>query len=110
MKLPLREKAFIPREKLTEYILSETHPVGSSKAKFFRGLGFDETNVGQLAKSILVLSKTNEVKNIRKFVYGINYTVEGKIKTPTGKTVAIITVWFAETKNSRPSFVTAYPV
>ncbi|OGE38109.1 hypothetical protein A3B45_05415 [Candidatus Daviesbacteria bacterium RIFCSPLOWO2_01_FULL_39_12] len=110
MKLPFKEKACIPKEKLTDYILSESHPVGSSKAKFFRGLGFDETNVDQLAKSILKVARTNNVKSVRKFTYGTNYIVEGVIETPIGKAVKITTVWFMKTEKSRPSFVTAYPV
>ncbi len=110
MKLPQADKAIVPREKLIDYILSESHPVGSSKAKFFRGLGFDETNVGKLAKSLLRIAKENDVKNVRKFSYGTNYIVEGTIETPIGKTVKIVTVWFIKTEKSRPSFVTAYPV
>ena len=57
MKLPQGDRAIISREKLTDYILSESHPVGSSKAKFFRGLGFDETNIDKLAKSLLRVAK-----------------------------------------------------
>jgi hypothetical protein len=37
MKLPTRENAFVPPSKLKDYLLSETHVVGRSKAKFFRG-------------------------------------------------------------------------
>lgn len=110
MKLPFRKNAYIPKEKLTEYLLSETHPVGGSKAKFFRGLGFNERNVDKLAKSLLRIAKTNDVKEIREFVYGINYVIEGIIETPRGRTVNIKTVWFTKTLESRPSFVTAYPV
>ncbi|EKD91393.1 MAG: hypothetical protein ACD_30C00014G0003 [uncultured bacterium] len=43
MKLPNGSKTFISKEKLLNYILSEIHPVGKFKAKFFRNLGFDET-------------------------------------------------------------------
>lgn len=110
MKLPRRKSAYIPKGKLTDYLLSESHPVGSSKAKFFRGLGFDEENVDQLAESLLQIGKNNDVKKVRKFTYGTNYMLEGTIKTPIGKTVEIITVWFIKTEKSRPSFVTAYPV
>jgi len=45
MRLPNGTNAYVPREKLVEYLLSETHAVGKSKARFFRGFGFDETNV-----------------------------------------------------------------
>lgn len=110
MKLPNSDKAIIPKEKLIDYLLSETHPVGSSKAKFFRGLGFNETNVGLLAKLLLHIAQTNDVKNVRKLAYGTNYSIEGIVKTPNGKTITIITVWFIPIEKSRPSFVTAYPV
>ena len=110
MKLPNSSKVIIPRKKLIDYILSESHPVGSSKAKFFRGLGFDEKNIDKLAKSLLRVAKENDVKNVRKFSYGTNYIVEGTIETPIGKAVKLVTVWFIKTEKSRPGFVTAYPV
>ena len=110
MKLPYSKNAYIPEEKLVDYLLSETHPVGSSKAKFFRGLGFSEVNVGQLAKLLLHIARTNDVKDIRKFAYGTNYVIEGILGIPGGKNVTITTVWFVQTEKSRPSFVTAYPV
>lgn len=110
MKLPNSDKAIVPKEKLTDYLLSETHPVGSSKAKFFRGLGYKETNVEKLAKSLLNIVKTNDVKNVRQLAYGTNYLIEGDVETPSGKTVTITTVWFIKTSKIRPSFVTAYPV
>lgn len=110
MKLPNSKNAYIPKKKLTEYILSETHPVGSAKAKFFRGLGFNDTHLEQLAKLLLHIAKTNDVKNVRKLAYGTNYLIEGKIETPSGKTVIIATVWFIQASKAKPSFVTAYPV
>lgn len=110
MKLPSSDKAIVPKKKLIDYLLSETHPVGSSKAKFFRGHGYKKTNIEELAKSLLHIAQTNDVKNIRELDYGTNYLIEGTIKTPNGKTVIITTVWFIQTEKSRPSFVTAYPV
>lgn len=110
MKLPNGKNAYVSKEKLVDYILSETHPVGSTKAKFFRGLGFKERNMGQLAKSLIQIARANEIKSSRESIYGINYLIEGKVKTPSGKTVVIITVWFIEKGGNRPSFVTAYPV
>ena len=40
MKLPNASVARVDFEKLTEYLLSETHPIGRSKAAVFRRLGF----------------------------------------------------------------------
>lgn len=119
MKLPNSQNVSISREKLTKYLLSETHSVGSSKAKFFRGLGFDETSLDILKQSLSKVAQTGEVKEIRELSYGTNYAIDGVIETPSGKTVRITTVWFiSRAKEGRfiksgrnmPSFVTAYPV
>jgi hypothetical protein len=47
MRLPNAERAVIERRKLSEYLLSETHPVGKFKAQFFKKLGFKQANVEQ---------------------------------------------------------------
>jgi len=39
LKLPNGNHAFIEVEKVSAYLLSESHPVGRLKAQFFRGLG-----------------------------------------------------------------------
>lgn len=57
MKLPLRETAYIPKEKLTDYILSETHADGKLKAKLFRKFGFNEANVSLLEKLLLNIAQ-----------------------------------------------------
>ncbi len=101
MKLPNSEKALVSKEKLSNYLLSETHPVGGSKAKFFRRLGLNETNLNLLTKSLLKIARKNEVKGVRKIVYGTNYMIEGEIDTPSGKKVRIITVWFTKTEKMK---------
>lgn len=110
MKLPNRDKAIVHRNKLLSYLLSETHPVGSTKARFFHNLGFNKTNVDQLERALLNITRTNDIKSERKFVYGTNYVIDGIIDTPSGKKVVITSVWFIKTARSRPRFVTAYPV
>lgn len=110
MKLPYREKASVAEEKLTEYLLSETHPIGSSKAKFFRKHGFNEKNVEILTKLLLKIASDNEIRDVKTLIYGINYVIEGIIDTPAGRTIKVMTVWFIPTGKRKPSFVTAYPV
>jgi len=56
MKLPRREKAYVNREKLTDYLLSESHPVGRTKAKLFRKMGFSKKEPEFLEKAILFYS------------------------------------------------------
>lgn len=110
MKLPGYNSVFISKVKLTDYVLSETHTTGKSKAKFFRKLGFFETNVGLFEKALRKLIKSEEVKDEIVSEYGIKYIVDGKINTPIGKTVRIRTIWIIENGQKRPRFVTVYPL
>lgn len=110
MKLPHRKNAYIPKEKLTDYILSETHADGKLKAKLFRKFGFNETNVSLLEKSLLNIAYTQKVKDIVESIHGTKYVIDGKIKTPSGKILKIRTVWILEPNKNAPRFVTTYPV
>lgn len=110
MMLPYRKNASIPQEKLTDYLLSETHVLGKFKAKFFRELGFNKTNVELLEKEIRIIVQTKEVNELISSPYGIKYLIEGPIKTPNGPTAMIQTIWIIESGTRRPRFITAYPL
>lgn len=108
MRLPNRDKAYIPSAKLTEYLLSETHAVGKSKAKFFRIFGFNETNVAILEEGLLSMAQTETVAKIVQSLYGTKYIIEGFLETPSSTSVKVQTVWIVEVDDPRPRFVTAY--
>jgi len=110
MKLPYRSHASIPNEKLTRYILSENHVVGKFKAKFFRDLGFDESNISLFKQALKTVARTEQVKEDQSSEYGIKYLIEGKIETPSGETIKVRTVWIIEKGQKIPRFVTVYPV
>jgi len=40
VRVPNAERALIDRAKLTDYLLSPSHPIGRFKARFFNRLGF----------------------------------------------------------------------
>lgn len=110
MKLPYRKKAHIPQEKLTEYILSETHTVGKLKAKFFRAAGFEETNVSILKKSLLDIAHLQEVSEVATSPYGKKYVIDGEILSHGSKVLKVRTIWIIESGQKFPRFVTTYPV
>lgn len=60
-KLPQREQATIPKEKILNYLLSETHAIGKSKVKFFRLLGYNDLNYKRLIEGLLLIAKTEDV-------------------------------------------------
>lgn len=110
MKLPQGNNALILQEKLTDYILSETHSMGKFKAKLFRKLGFNETNVHLFIKALSKIAKLGEVVNLSTFQYGAKYVLDGEIDTPGGKTIKVRTIWIIERGQVRPRFVTVYPI
>lgn len=52
MELPKPQGAVVDVEKVRDYLLSPTHPIGRLKAAFFTGLGYRETDWGRLHKDI----------------------------------------------------------
>jgi len=110
MQLPNSAKAYIPIAKLTDYLLSETHAVGKTKARFFRSLGFDETNVGQLEWGLLAIARSGLVIDVTTSAHGTKYVIDGFLEAPNGSVARVRTVWVTEARQEDPRFVTAYPV
>ena len=109
MQLPNHAQAYIQSNKLTGYLLSETHPIGKAKAKFFRGLEFDETNVDILEQELLNLAQTQAIHETVETTHGVKYIIIGPIETPSGKPVTILTVWIIDIGKDAPRFITARP-
>ena len=111
MKLPYRKNAIVPRRKLTDYLLSLTHEKGKSKARFFRNIGFNETNIKQFEEALLTIAKDNEVdgEKISKDENRVTYPIFGFINAPNGKKCMIKTVWVLEHGSNIPHLTTAHP-
>lgn len=109
MQLPNSAEAYIQIKKLTDYLLSESHKDGKAKAKFFRELGFDKANVKVLENELLHVARNNPVTSVIESTYGLKYVIVGKIESPLGKMVSVLTVWIVDTGRTRPRFVTARP-
>ena len=109
MQLPNRLQAYIPSEKLSAYVLSETHAVGKAKATFFRALGFNETNIPLLEHGLLTIAHSAQVQEVVPSPNGIKYIIKGVLEAPSGASPRIRTVWILETGEPNPRFVTAYP-
>ena len=107
--MPDWDSAYIPPEKLTHYLLSESHLVGKSKAEFFRSHGFVKTNSDRLASELLGLARKSRVRKEIAAAHGTKFIIEGSISTPGGKTIRIVSIWIVEPVDPRPRFVTAYP-
>jgi hypothetical protein len=64
MLLPNRAEAYVPHEKLTGYLLAQTHTVDRSRAQFFRAHGYSEQTVDQFGHDLFDVVKANEVQQV----------------------------------------------
>lgn len=110
MKLPNYESAVLKPDKLTAYLLSDTHPYGRHKARFFGSFGFALSNWQQLADALLKHAGLHDVTNVEPSAFGVRYVVDGRITSPDLRNPTIRSVWFIETGTVLPFFVTAYPL
>ncbi len=110
MKLPNWERGVIPEAKITEYLLSFSHPDGRSKAEFFTQFGFAVSSWRILAEALLHHAAEHEVARIETSPFGTRYVIEGIIHSPDGRTPLVRSVWFVESGETIPRFATAYPL
>ena len=106
--VPNGEQAVVAPAKLTDYLLSETHPVGRTKARYFRNAGFDEQNLADLTGGLLAIARTAEVVEEIVSPHGVKYVLDGVVTAPGGA-LRLRTIWIVEPSIVYPRFVTAYP-
>lgn len=109
MRLPNAENAYIPASKLTDYLLSETHPIGRAKAQLLLAAGFDRNNVNILEQGLIAIAHIEEVREVTPSAYGTKYVIDGSLRSPNGSLVQLRTVWIIDRNHSDPRFITAYP-
>jgi hypothetical protein len=107
--LPKRDKAYVPPEKLTGYLLSETHTIGKAKARVFSAAGFHLDNSHLLEQALLKIARVEEVQEQVESPYGAKYVIDGTIQSPAGTDIRLRTIWIIEAGDDRPRLVTAYP-
>jgi hypothetical protein len=90
--------------------LSPTHPDGRSKEKFFTAFGFTVNECETLATALLNHVANNDVTKLEDSPFGTRYVVEGILLSPDNRNPLLRSVWFLETGDNIPKFVTAYPL
>jgi len=109
MSIPNATLAVVPPEKLADYLLNPLHPVGGPQARWFISLGYHSESPERLARDLLEVARRGERFTTHPSVLGVKYVVSGRIATPCGRMVDVVTVWIAEPKMTGPRLVTAYP-
>ena len=107
MKIPNCENAIISSRKINDYLLSRTHLVGKSKAKFFIRVGFDKFSLELALRRHIV---EGEIIAETETKFGRKYIIKGNVNAPNGRDYKLLSVWVIESNKRNPYFVTAYPV
>ena len=108
--LPGAQFAIIEERKIADYLLSGSHPAGRAKAAFFRRHGFAAAAWTTLRDALLDHARTAPAISVADTPFGRKYVLEGPLAAPDGRAPRIRAVWFIEIGETRPRFVTAYPV
>ena len=109
MKLPNSDKVQVDEMKIKEYLLSTSHPDGSSKASFFSQVGFTLGNWEIFAQSLRRHAKDHDVTKVVESKYGTRYSIEGYLETPDGRNPKVRSIWITEKHSRVPRLITAYP-
>ena len=110
VEVPNARQAHVDKTKVVDYLLSESHSDGRSKAAFFLSFGFNRGRWGGLAEALRTHGAANEVSAIEESNYGTRYMVDGIIETPDRLNPRIRTVWIIDSVNDEPRLITAHPL
>jgi hypothetical protein len=108
MPFPNAEHAAVDAEKVRDYLLNPSHPVGGSKAIWFASIGYTLDNWQELADDLVQLARTSGDFVAKPSAFGVKYEVSGEIGRSRHGSAVVISVWIAEEGHS-PRLVTAYP-
>jgi hypothetical protein len=102
-------EAEVTERKILDYLLAADHPVGGDKAAFFTAIGHTRSHWTQLRDDLVRLAHRGEVVAEQQTPFGIKYVVNGVIRVPVGRSVALRTIWISDGPDDPPRLVTAYP-
>ena len=108
--LPDRDRAHVDRSKITEYLLSLSHPDGHTKAAFFMRFGFRVERWEELAGALRLVGTSNPGVASAQSSHGVRYTVDGLLQAPDGRTPRVRTVWIVVPGSGGPRLITAHPM
>lgn len=109
MLLPNAERAEIDPQKLHGYLLSNTHPIGRFKARFFSALGYSAERWQEFEADLRIQHLTQDAEPGESLPGGQTYTIRAILKGPNGQSAVVLSVWFVAESGGTPRFVTAYP-
>lgn len=108
MLLPNADSAVIEQAKLQDYLLSQTHPIGRFKARFFSALGFSAGRWAELGAALRSQHLTQDAEVAEAGPHGQSYAIRAILTGPGGQSAPVVSIWFVRVGELHPRFVTAY--
>lgn len=109
LRIPNSDRAEIDPAKIRDYLLSEKHPVGRFKARFFRRLGYEPDDWARFTADLMTQHLGLDVYSAVETPYGIKYEIRGTLVGPAGRSGLVVSIWIVLAGEGFPRFVTAYP-
>ena len=108
MQLPNGDRAIVPIEKLTQYALDPSHPMGRHKARVFaRALGVTAENADLLLAELLRAAATREATPGEADEHGQRYEIDFEMTTDIG-TALVRSAWIVPVGEELPRLLTCY--
>jgi hypothetical protein len=97
-------------EKLTDYALNLTHPVGEHKARVFRAvLGITQEHAEWLRNTLHDVAKNSENAVLRqRKSFGDQYEIVFSLQGPNGNVSEVTSGWQIDTGTDFPRLTTCY--
>jgi len=109
MRLPSADQAIVDPEKVQNYLLSRSHPVGIEKARVLESLGYRRPRWRRLQYDLFMAAQQDNAEEAEATAYGRKYRIRAILRGPHGGSMAFTTIWIILFNEGFPRFVTAYP-
>lgn len=108
MEIPNAHRAVIEPLKLHGYLLSDSHSVGRSKARFFVALGYSAERWLRLDADLRTQHLSQDA-TLKRTPHGQKYEIRATLVGPSGRSAGVVSCWIIRPQEDFPRFVTAYP-
>lgn len=109
MQIPHADQLRVERDKITDYLLSVSHPDGKAKAAFFMRFGFRPEEWETLSAALRKHGASHQGVKTVESPYGTRYAISGELESPDGRNPRVRTVWILEKGSRTPRLITAHP-
>ncbi|MBX3728839.1 MAG: adhesin [Candidatus Sumerlaeia bacterium] len=103
------DRFVVDKRKAVDYLLSEDHPEGKSKAAFFVSLGFSPQRWEELCESLAQAGLQGETIEQERNRFGEKLVRVSEVAGPSGAKRLVRTVWFRSIPAVGWRLVSAYP-